>query len=288
MQITPRARPYKAGPRRGRGTNPSDTRWNYGLPSSTANMVKYFSVEWLAQSHHSVEPTEEQHQDLDPLPTSRPHVPCVVQPCPPTLGQSHLQLKPKASRVCVFPQNSGQQETSLMSSLTRTEICASPISETSGYSSGYESEPASSESLSAEEPTEAESCGPQRRVRSKFSPEQVRQLEKIFTKHKYLETSERVKTAQKLNLTETQVRTWFQNRRMKLKREVPDYIALQIPRVMFQSMAPAPYHNMPGERPVYPANSPAFYPLPVPQMVVQPQMPPPHHTHRVFHNQHFY
>lgn len=80
------------------------------------------------------------------------------------------------------------------------------VSEASGYSSGYESEPPSSESPRVEEPTETESYGPQRRVRSKFSPEQVSQLEKIFTKHKYLETSERVKTAQKLNLTETQVR----------------------------------------------------------------------------------
>lgn len=48
--------------------------------------------------------------------------------------------------------------------------------------------------------------GPLRRVRTKFSPEQIGKLEKIFTKHKYLDAGERVKTAQKLNLSETQVR----------------------------------------------------------------------------------
>lgn len=51
-----------------------------------------------------------------------------------------------------------------------------------------------------------EKDGPQRRVRTKFTPEQIRKLEKIFNKHKYLDAGERVKTAQKLNLTETQVR----------------------------------------------------------------------------------
>lgn len=78
------------------------------------------------------------------------------------------------------------------------------MSETSGYSSGYESEAASSECLSVDEGSELES-GPQRRVRTKFSPEQISRLEKIFNKHKYLDAGERVKTAQKLSLTETQV-----------------------------------------------------------------------------------
>lgn len=81
------------------------------------------------------------------------------------------------------------------------------VSDTSGYSSGYESEAASSECLSVDDSgCEAETEGPQRRVRTKFTPEQITRLEKIFSKHKYLEAGERVRTAQKLNLTETQVK----------------------------------------------------------------------------------
>lgn len=80
------------------------------------------------------------------------------------------------------------------------------VSEISGYSSGYESEAASSECLSVDEGNEVERDGSQRRVRTKFTPEQISKLEKIFTKHKYLDAGERVKTAQKLNLTETQVK----------------------------------------------------------------------------------
>lgn len=58
--------------------------------------------------------------------------------------------------------------------------------------------------------------GPQRRVRTKFTPEQIRKLEKIFNKHKYLDAGERVKTAQKLSLTETQVRGHSQRKRRGL------------------------------------------------------------------------
>lgn len=84
-----------------------------------------------------------------------------------------------------------------------TRLFLPPVSE---YSSGYESEAASSECLSVDEPCEMDRDGPQRRVRTKFTPEQISKLEKIFNKHKYLDAGERVKTAQKLNLTETQVR----------------------------------------------------------------------------------
>lgn len=80
---------------------------------------------------------------------------------------------------------------------------SSSVSERSGDSSGYESEAASSEGLSVDE---MEKECQQRRVRTKFTTEQINKLEKIFSKHKYLDAGERMKTAQKLSLTETQVR----------------------------------------------------------------------------------
>ncbi|XP_036980424.1 ventral expressed homeobox [Acanthopagrus latus] len=63
---------------------------------------------------------------------------------------------------------------------------------------------------------------PNRRLRTKFTSEQVGRLEGTFSKHKYLGAVQRRKIAEKLSLSETQVKTWFQNRRMKLKREVQD------------------------------------------------------------------
>ncbi|XP_075906165.1 ventral expressed homeobox [Nelusetta ayraudi] len=62
----------------------------------------------------------------------------------------------------------------------------------------------------------------QRRMRTKFTSEQIRKLESTFSKHRYLGALQRRKIAERLSLSETQVKTWFQNRRMKLKREVQD------------------------------------------------------------------
>lgn len=52
-----------------------------------------------------------------------------------------------------------------------------------------------------------------------FTDLQLRVLEKTFAEQKYLDTSSRAKLAQTLGLNETQVKTWFQNRRMKWKKE---------------------------------------------------------------------
>uniref|UniRef100_H3BXE7 Ventral homeobox n=1 Tax=Tetraodon nigroviridis TaxID=99883 RepID=H3BXE7_TETNG len=192
-------------------------------------MVKFFSVDWLAQSHRGSAPPQE------PKPACRPHVPCMVQPRPPAFGRSHLQLKPKASTRVHVPHADARES----GSPAHPAGCASPLSEMSGYSSGYDSEAASSEGLSVDE---MEKESQQRRVRTKFTTEQINKLEKIFSKHKYLDARERMKTAKKLGLTETQVRTWFQNRRMKLKREMQDCFAPDVPPVLFQPLPLVQYH----------------------------------------------
>ena len=58
-----------------------------------------------------------------------------------------------------------------------------------------------------------------RKSRTVFTDLQLRVLEKTFFEQKYLDTTSRAKLAQTLGLNETQVKTWFQNRRMKWKKE---------------------------------------------------------------------
>uniref|UniRef100_A0A914MG73 Homeobox domain-containing protein n=1 Tax=Meloidogyne incognita TaxID=6306 RepID=A0A914MG73_MELIC len=54
-----------------------------------------------------------------------------------------------------------------------------------------------------------------RKARTVFSDHQLQGLEQRFNGQRYLSTPERISLAESLNLSETQVKTWFQNRRMK-------------------------------------------------------------------------
>ena len=57
-----------------------------------------------------------------------------------------------------------------------------------------------------------------RKHRALFPQETVMRLEYIFKIHKQISAVERQALAKVLNLTETQVKTWFQNRRYKEKK----------------------------------------------------------------------
>ncbi|OWF50961.1 homeobox protein vent1-like [Mizuhopecten yessoensis] len=61
-----------------------------------------------------------------------------------------------------------------------------------------------------------------KKARTAFSSEQVYGLEQRYQIQKYLPSSERSRLAKKLTLTDQQVKTWFQNRRMKEKRHQRD------------------------------------------------------------------
>lgn len=65
-----------------------------------------------------------------------------------------------------------------------------------------------------------------RRRRTAFTSSQLKSLEEKFHDKKYLTITERNSLAKGLNLTDTQVKTWFQNRRTKWKKQMaPDFEA---------------------------------------------------------------
>ncbi|VVC36263.1 Homeobox domain, metazoa,Homeobox domain,Homeobox domain-like,Homeobox, conserved site [Cinara cedri] len=66
----------------------------------------------------------------------------------------------------------------------------------------------------------SKACGRKvRRRRTAFTHAQLAYLERKFRSQKYLSVADRSDVAEALNLSETQVKTWYQNRRTKWKRQ---------------------------------------------------------------------
>ncbi|CAN9500047.1 unnamed protein product [Ophioblennius macclurei] len=195
-------------------------------------MMNYSSVDWLAQSCFSGDRRAPETQQADgDADSRRPHIPCMVQPAPPTLGKSHLQTKPTPKPAEPQQEEEGNEQESRLWSPN----CESSGSKTSDYSSGDENKPGFPLAVSARVHA--------RRGRTKFTSEQVAKLEKIFNKYKYVDIVRRVKTAKKLGLKETQVRTWFQNRRMRMKRALQDSLDSEMAFRPVQRMIPVQYLN---------------------------------------------
>ncbi|CAD5117774.1 DgyrCDS6518 [Dimorphilus gyrociliatus] len=58
-----------------------------------------------------------------------------------------------------------------------------------------------------------------RKARTAFTDHQLNELEASFSRQKYLSVQDRMELASRLNLSDTQVKTWYQNRRTKWKRQ---------------------------------------------------------------------
>ncbi|XP_027516326.1 LOW QUALITY PROTEIN: homeobox protein not2-like [Corapipo altera] len=61
--------------------------------------------------------------------------------------------------------------------------------------------------------------GKAKRVRTIFTSDQLARLEKEFSRQQYLVGTERGLLASSLHLTEEQVKVWFQNRRIKWRKQ---------------------------------------------------------------------
>ncbi|XP_055369652.1 ventrally expressed dharma/bozozok antagonist [Betta splendens] len=115
----------------------------------------------------------------------------------------------------------------LISTIPEAEFNSGTEEETSGYESegGQSPSPSALASCTSSPLLSPSPPPPGRRPRTAFTAEQISSLELAFKRNAYLGTQEKADLCKQLSLSDKQIRNWFQNRRMKMKRTVQDALA---------------------------------------------------------------
>ncbi|OCT69976.1 hypothetical protein XELAEV_18036902mg [Xenopus laevis] len=225
--------------------------------------------------------------------SSRPHIPCAPQPLPPTKYAKEMPRRKDGQDVqehtTSFQCSLGEQGNKLQyfspspAALHRTWGSSDEFSSAGSEDDTNECSPRPVRNFQDTDHN-GKSTKSDRRLRTAFSPQQISKLEQAFNKQRYLGASERKKLATSLMLSEIQVKTWFQNRRMKLKRQIQDQQHSLVPPPVCY---PQTFPYYPGGFPV-PLNSGSFYqpralPFQAPQHSYIPDQrfipqPLPHHV----------
>ncbi|XP_055791804.1 homeobox protein vex1-like [Salvelinus fontinalis] len=202
-------------------------------------MRGHFSIEWLAQSSRASGSTSPSPPSSSwtsvaagPTNTSGTHPESLpgfyCRPRPKNQeNQTENQVKRGHSLILHSNPSLEGSETAKSSPLHhKHQVVAETdfISGTEGETSGYESE--GGRSLTPTTPPDGSSSPPTgRRPRTAYTAEQINSLERAFKRNAYLGTRDKVELCKKLNLSDKQIRNWFQNRRMRMKRMVQDALA---------------------------------------------------------------
>ncbi|XP_073537745.1 homeobox protein vex1-like [Phyllobates terribilis] len=256
----------------------------------------YFSVEWLSQSSHrtiTLEATTEAANSSTTTTTTPPNVDLLrfqmgqAFPYEKEYNTSLPSEMEKTNAGTDFNEKENHidnqialyQAPSTLRDSHGLSISRNTFQEVSAQSPVQEKSPFSdSDSMKSPGSVSEDESKSTSRPRTKFTTEQLEELERSFKENQYIGSNEKQRLSKVLQLSKTQIKTWFQNRRMKFKRESHNarldlVYGICLPCYNYSDFQPPPNFSLQPNLPI-----PLAHPTPVhpfralPTAVVRPPL----------------